>query len=110
MSFLEGLIQAKPPCNPFVNAKSNISILVHFLKVTRVITLAPHEVHSYHSTERRYLPSWRIYRNKIGISCLRPWRLSVVVSNPTTPILNCLYHVLWFYVLTVSEFSYLAIS
>ena len=25
---------------------------VHFLEVTRVITLAPHEVHPYHSSER----------------------------------------------------------
>ena len=32
---------------------------VHFLKVAAVITLAPNEVHPYHSTERRYLPSWR---------------------------------------------------
>ena len=35
-----------------------------------------------------------IYRNKIGISCFRPWRLSPVVSHPKTPILNCLYHFL----------------
>ena len=74
----------------------------------RVVTLAPHEVHPYHSTERRYLPSWRIYRNKIGISCFRPWRLSLVVSHPKTPILNCFYHLLWSYFATVSEFSCLA--
>ena len=27
------------------------------------------------------------------------------VSHPKTPILNCFYHLLWFYLLTVSEFS-----
>ena len=55
MSFLEGLIQAKPPLNPFVDAKAYLSIFISplnpkvpFLKVTRVITLAPHEVHPYH--------------------------------------------------------------
>ena len=47
---------------------------------------------------------------KIGISCFRPWRLSLVVSHPKTPILNCLYHLLRFYFLTVSEFSCLAKS
>ena len=30
-----------------------------------------------------------------------------MVSHPKTPILNCFYHFLWFYVLTVSEFSLL---
>ena len=117
MSFLEGLIQAKPPLKPFVDAKTNLSVFislllpkVHFLKVTRVVTLAPHEVHPYHSTERRYLPSCRIYRNKTGISCFRPWRKSLVVSHPKTPILNCFYHLLWSYFVTVSEFSCLAKS
>ena len=33
-----------------------------------------------------------------------------MVSHPKTPILNCLYHLLWFYLLTVSEFSCLAKS
>ena len=33
-----------------------------------------------------------------------------MVSHPKTPILNCLYHLLWFYFLTVSEFSCLAKS
>ena len=33
-----------------------------------------------------------------------------MVSPPQTPILNCLFHLLWFYVLTVSEFSCLAKS
>ena len=28
-----------------------------------------------------------------------------MVSHPKTPILNCFYHLLWFYLLTVSEFS-----
>ena len=117
MSFLEGLIQAKPPLKPFVDAKTNLSVFisvflpkVHFLKVTRVVTLAPHEVHPYHSTERRYLPSWRIHRNKSGITCFRPWRLSLVVSHPKTPILNCFYHLLWSYFVTVSECSCLAKS
>ena len=48
MSFLEGLIQAKPPLKPFVDAETNLSVFislllpkVHFLKVTRVVTLAP---------------------------------------------------------------------
>ena len=35
---------------------------------------------------------------------------SLVVSHPKTPILNCFYHLLWFYFLTVSEFSCLAKS
>ena len=33
-----------------------------------------------------------------------------MVSHPKTPILNSFYHLLWFYVLTVSEFSCLAKS
>ena len=46
MSFLAYLIQAKPPINPFDDVETNtfITLLkseVHFLKVTRVITLAP---------------------------------------------------------------------
>ena len=63
MSFLEGLIQAKPPLKPFCCKTylsifiSSLKLKVHVLKVTRVITLAPHEVHPYHSTERRFLPS-----------------------------------------------------
>ena len=36
--------------------------------------------------------------------------LSLVVSQPKTPIVNCLYHLLWYYVSTVSEFSCLAKS
>ena len=28
-----------------------------------------------------------------------------MVSHPKSPILNCFYHLLWFYFLTVSEFS-----
>ena len=28
-----------------------------------------------------------------------------MVSHPKTPILNCFYHLLWFYFVTVSEFS-----
>ena len=50
------------------------------------------------------------YTEKIGISCFRPSRLSLVVSQPKTPILNCFYHFSWFYFLTVSEFSCLAKS
>ena len=33
-----------------------------------------------------------------------------MVCHPKTPILNCFYHSLWFYFLTVSEFSFLAKS
>ena len=33
-----------------------------------------------------------------------------MVPHPKTPILNCFYHLLWFYFLTVSEFSCLAKS
>ena len=33
-----------------------------------------------------------------------------MVSQPKTPILNCFSHLLWFYPLTVSEFSCLAQS
>ena len=33
-----------------------------------------------------------------------------MVSHPKTPILYCFYHLLWFHVLTVSEFSCLAKS
>ena len=33
-----------------------------------------------------------------------------MVSDPKTPILNCSYHLMWFCVLTVSEFSCLAKS
>ena len=33
-----------------------------------------------------------------------------MVSHPKTPILNCLYHLLWSYFVTVSEFSCLAKS
>ena len=33
-----------------------------------------------------------------------------MVSHTKTPILNCFYHLLWFYFLTVSEFSCLAKS
>ena len=33
-----------------------------------------------------------------------------MVPHPKTPILNCFYHFLWFYVLTVSEFSCLGKS
>ena len=33
-----------------------------------------------------------------------------MVSHPKTPILNCSYHSMWFYVLTVSEFSCFAKS
>ena len=34
MSFLEGLIQAKPPLNPFVDAKINLSIFTTLLKLS----------------------------------------------------------------------------
>ena len=92
MSFLEGLIQAKPPLKPFVDAKTNLSVFitlllpkVHLLKVTRVVTLAPHEVHPYHSTERRYLPSWRTYQKKTGISCLLTLEVKPSCLPPQDP-------------------------
>ena len=103
-------LRTRPPLLTTYLFTSLLKPKVHFLKVIRVVTLAPHDVHPYHSTEQRYLPSWRIYRNKIGIPCFRPLRLSLVVSHPKTPILNCFYHLLWFYFLTVSEFSCLAES
>ena len=46
----------------------------------------------------------------MGIPCLRPWMLSLVISHPKAPILNCFYHLLRFYLFTVSEFSCLATS
>ena len=33
-----------------------------------------------------------------------------MVTHPKTPILNCFYHLLWFYCLTVSKYSCLAKS
>ena len=33
-----------------------------------------------------------------------------MVLHPKTPIFNCVYHLLWFYFLTVSKFSCLAKS
>ena len=33
-----------------------------------------------------------------------------MVPQPKTPIFNCFYHLLWFYFLTVSDFSCLAKS
>ena len=33
-----------------------------------------------------------------------------MVPHPKTTILNCFYHLLWFYLLTVSELSFLATS
>ena len=41
----------------------------------------------------------------MGISCLGPCWLSLVVSHPRTPILNCFTYFLWAYFLTDSEFS-----
>ena len=41
----------------------------------------------------------------MGSSCLGPCRLKLVVPHLKTPILNGYYHLLWFYVLTDSEFS-----
>ena len=49
-------------------------------------------------------------QSKIGIPCLRPWRLSLMVSHLKTSIPNCFYHLLWFYALTASEFSCFAKS
>ena len=41
----------------------------------------------------------------VGTSCLGPCRLSLVAPHLKTPILNCYYHLLWFYFLTDSEFT-----
>ena len=49
-------------------------------------------------------------KKKEGTSCLRPCRLSLVVSHPRTPILKGFYYLLWFQIVTVSEFSCLAKS
>ena len=66
MSFLGYLIQAKPPviCGGLCRVTLHhvyypFEALSTFSKVTRVMTLAPHEGHLYHSSERRYLTSWR---------------------------------------------------
>ena len=45
-----------------------------------------------------------VISKKIGISCLGPCWLSVVVSHPGTPVLNCFAYLLWAYFLTVFEF------
>ena len=49
-----------------------------------------------------------VHRKKICTSCLGPCRLDLVVPHLRTPILKCFYYLLWFYVLTDSEFSCLA--
>ena len=48
--------------------------------------------------------------NKVGTSCFGPCRLSLVVSHLKSPILKSFYYVLWFQIVTVSEFSCLAKS
>ena len=58
-----------------------------FFKVARVTTLLINGVHPYHSSERKYLPLWTQYRNKIGMPCLGPCWLRLVVSQLRTPIL-----------------------
>ena len=44
----------------------------------------------------------------MGTSFLGPCTLCLVVFHHKTPILNCFYHLLWFYFLTDPEFSPLA--
>ena len=118
MSFLEGLIQAKPPLKPFVDAKTNLSVFislllpkVHFLKVTRVVTLAPPMkfTPTTQLSGGTFLHGGHTKINQPFHACW-PWRLSLVVSHPKNPILNCFYHLLWSYAVTVSEFSCLAKS
>ena len=118
MSFLEGLIQAKPPLKPFVDAKTNLSVFislllpkVHFLKVTRVVTLAPPMkfTPTTQLSGGTFLHGGHTKQNQAFHACW-PWRLSLVVSHPKTPILNCFNHLLWSYFVTVSEFSCLAKS
>ena len=48
-------------------------------------------------------------RRKMGIICLGPCWLSLVVSHPRTPILNGFAYSFWAYFLTDSEFSRLAV-
>ena len=66
MSFVGYLILAKPPLIlvkllrlALKHFYQSFEALSTFFKVNRILTLAPHEVHPYHSSERRYLPSWR---------------------------------------------------
>ena len=55
-----------------------------FFNVTRVIALAPYEFHPYHSRERKYLPSWRYYRNNPASLCFFLETFSLVVSHLRT--------------------------
>ena len=85
MSFLEGLIQAKPPLNPFVDAETNLSVFislllpkVHFLKVTRVVTLAPPMkfTPTTQLSGGTFLHGGHTKINQAFHAC-RPWRLSL---------------------------------
>ena len=42
---------------------------------------------------------------EIGIACLWPYWLSLLVFHLRTPILNCFTYLLWAYFLTDSQFS-----
>ena len=92
MSFLRFMFQNEPPLIlgklfglTLHHSYPSFEALSTFFKVTRVITLAtpcppsilgvegmhsiqtpPHESHPYHSSERRYLPSWRYYGSKLA--------------------------------------------
>ena len=93
MSFLEGLIQAKPPLKPFVDAETNSSVFislllpkVHFLKVTRVVTLAPPMkfTPTTQLSGGTFLHGGHTKINQAFHAC-GPWRLSLSGLPPQDP-------------------------
>ena len=93
MSFLEGLIQAKPPLKPFVDAETNLSVFisllwpkVHFLKVTRVVTLAPPMkfTPTTQLSGGTFLNGGHTKINQAFLAC-GPWRLSLSGLPPQDP-------------------------
>ena len=93
MSFLEGLIQAKPPLKPYVDAETNLSVFislllpkVHFLKVTRVVTLAPPMkfTPTTQLSGGTFLHGGHTKINQAFHAC-RPWRLSLSGLPPQDP-------------------------
>ena len=79
-----------------------MKLKVHFLKVARVVTLAPHEVHPYHSTERRYL---RVYTCFVY---LQPFCVTLDFKLFIDPIhiLFLLYLLLWFGDFTIKNLQH----
>ena len=93
MSFLEGLIQAKPPLKPFVDAETDLSVFitllwpkVHFLKVTRVVTLAPPMkfTPTTQLSGGTFLHGGHTKINQAFHAC-GPWRLSLSGLPPQDP-------------------------